>query len=104
MDIRSLDLTPGMWTRSQEIIRYDGKGFEVDAEFTTVALHSEHLWQDIQTFVDLGIFDSPMSRRAGTQVCLPGRTKSGHQAVIWWKRDRKPAPEGWGSPGATVRA
>ena len=106
MDSRSLDLTPGMWTRSQEIVQFENRDREIEPDrTTTVALHSEHLHQDIQSFIDLGVFGLPQVRRAGTEVWLAGSTHLNDSVIIRWKRDRKPAPEGRGyGPGATVRA
>jgi len=105
MDKRSLDLTPGMWTRSQEIIQFDSQDPEVRPDrSTTMALHSEHVYQDIQTFVDLGVFGLPQVRKAGTEVWMAGSSHLGDSVVICWVRDRQPAPEGRGhGPGATVR-
>lgn len=105
MDKRSLDLTPGMWTRSQEIIQMDHPDQDIRPDRSTeVAVSSEHLHTDIQTFIDLGIFGLPQVRRAGTEVWLAGSTPLNDSIVVCWVRDRKPAPEGRGyGPGATVR-
>lgn len=105
MDRRSLDLTPGIWTRSQEIIQFEKRDREIEPDrSTTIAVSSDHLYQDIQTFIDLGIFGLPQVRRAGTEVWLAGSTPLNDSIVVCWVRDRKLTPEGRGyGPGATVR-